>query len=61
MQSISCLFERQVKKYPDHIAIDSEDSQLTYRELNRIANGVAKVILQARSGPVGNSNPCFST
>jgi amino acid adenylation domain-containing protein len=47
-QSVAHAFERQVDKYPDRVAIDSEACRLTYRELNRIADGVAKVILQAR-------------
>lgn len=32
------LFEAQVEKTPDHIAVVFEDNELTYRELNTLAN-----------------------
>ena len=55
-QLIPRIFERQVNTSPSQIAIDSESCRLSYRELNRLANGIAKLILQARgqaSEPVG--------
>ena len=40
-QTIVDLFEQQVEKTPDNIAVVFEEDQLTYRELNRQANQVA--------------------
>jgi len=40
-QCIQQLFEEQVKKFPDAIALVSNDQQLTYRELNARANQLA--------------------
>ena len=45
------LFETQVEKTPDAIAVVFEDQQLTYRELNSRANQLAHYLTQARSGP----------
>ncbi|MBU3072723.1 AMP-binding protein [Clostridium estertheticum] len=39
------LFEQQVEKTPDNIAVIYEDKKLTYRELNERANAVAKVLI----------------
>ena len=39
------LFEAQAKKTPDAIAIQFEDQQLTYKELNKRADEVAKVLV----------------
>ena len=49
-QSIPYWFERQVEKSPDRVAIKSGDHELTYQELNRAANQVARAVL-ARRGP----------
>ena len=38
------LFEEQVEKTPEHIAVVFEDRQLTYRELNARANQLARVL-----------------
>ncbi|KKK66219.1 hypothetical protein LCGC14_2966300, partial [marine sediment metagenome] len=38
------LFEAQVEKAPNHIALVFEDEQLSYAELNRRANQLARVI-----------------
>ena len=38
------LFEEQVEKTPDNIAVVSEDKKLTYRELNEKSNSIAKVL-----------------
>ena len=40
-KTIHELFEEQVEKTPDHIAVIYEDQQLTYRELNTKANQLA--------------------
>ena len=40
-KTIVQLFEEQVKKTPDHMAIVFEDEQLTYKELNARANALA--------------------
>jgi amino acid adenylation domain-containing protein len=48
-QSIPARFERQVDRYPDRRAIKVGPHQLTYAELNRAANRVARAIL-ARTG-----------
>uniref|UniRef100_UPI000B29B220 non-ribosomal peptide synthetase n=1 Tax=Abyssisolibacter fermentans TaxID=1766203 RepID=UPI000B29B220 len=43
-KTIQELFEEQVERMPDKIAITCEDKKLSYRELNEKANGVAKVL-----------------
>ncbi|CAA7196064.1 non-ribosomal peptide synthetase [Chryseobacterium potabilaquae] len=40
------LFERQVDKTPDHIALVYEDVKLSYRELNERSNQLAHYLLQ---------------
>src|SRR5215813_13196004 len=45
------LFEEQVKKLPDAIAVVLEDQQLTYRELNRRANQLAHYLRKLGVGP----------
>ncbi|WP_162034321.1 AMP-binding protein, partial [Chryseobacterium potabilaquae] len=40
------LFERQVEKTPDHIALVYEDIKLTYRELNERSNQLAHYLLE---------------
>jgi non-ribosomal peptide synthetase component F len=39
--TIHQLFERQVKRTPDHVALVFNDTSLTYNELNRKANQLA--------------------
>jgi len=43
-KTIHQLFEEQVEKTPDNIAVVFEDKQLTYRELNEKANQLADTI-----------------
>ena len=43
-KTIHQLFEEQVEKTPDNIAVVFEDKQLTYRELNEKANQLAHTI-----------------
>ena len=44
-KTIVDLFEEQVEKTPDNIAVVFEDKQLTYRELNEKSNQLATVLL----------------
>src|SRR3990172_6900259 len=50
-QSIPGRFEQIVRKYPDRIAVKTENHVLTYAELNATANRVARAIL-TRQGSV---------
>ncbi|MHB9940925.1 hypothetical protein CF065_04670 [Clostridium sporogenes] len=43
-KTIQELFEAQVEKAPDNIAVVFEDKKLTYRELNEKANSLARVL-----------------
>ncbi len=43
-KTIRQVFEEQVGKNPDHIAVVFEDQQLTYGELNSKANSLARVL-----------------
>ena len=45
------LFETQVEKTPDTIALVFEDQQLTYRELNNRANQLARYLKKLGVGP----------
>ena len=47
-QSVCERFEKQVSKYPERMAVQSKNCQLTYDELNRAANRVARAILALR-------------
>ena len=47
-QSIPARFEQQVAKYPDRLAVKARSHQLTYDELNKAANRVARAILAQR-------------
>ncbi|WP_066501702.1 non-ribosomal peptide synthetase [Abyssisolibacter fermentans] len=42
--TIQELFEEQVKRTPDNIAVVFGDNRLTYRELNNKANGLASIL-----------------
>src|SRR5512141_2767384 len=44
------LFEEQVKRSPDAIALVYEDEQLTYAELNTLANRIAHYLVKQGSG-----------
>src|ERR1017187_7820277 len=51
-QSIPARFERQARMYPDQIAIEDPETALTYRDLNRLANRIARAVLAVRgAGP----------
>ncbi len=43
-KAIQELFEEQVEKTPNNIAVVFEDKKLTYRELNEKANSLARVL-----------------
>ena len=45
------LFETQVEKTPDAIAVVFEDQRLTYRELNNRANQLAHYLRKLGVGP----------
>jgi len=49
--SVSQLFEAQVTRTPDAVAVVSEGAQLTYRDLNRRANQVAQRLRRLGVGP----------
>jgi non-ribosomal peptide synthetase component F len=44
-QSIAGRFEQQVAQHPDRLAVVSAESQLTYAELNQVANRIARAVL----------------
>lgn len=50
-QCIHELFERQVERTPDAIAVVYEDRRLTYGELNRRANQLAHRLKKLGVGP----------
>lgn len=45
-KTIVDLFEKQVEKTPDNIAVVFEDKQLTYQELNEKANQLARYLIE---------------
>ena len=47
-QSIPDRFEQMVRRYPERIAVKTKNYTLTYAELNRMANRVARAILARR-------------
>jgi amino acid adenylation domain-containing protein len=47
-KSIPARFEQQARMYPDRIAIEDPETALTYRDLNRLANCIARAILAVR-------------
>ena len=51
MKYIHELFETQVERTPDAVAVVCDDSNLTYRELNRRADGLAQQLRALGVGP----------
>jgi amino acid adenylation domain-containing protein len=47
-QSIPQRFEQQVSRYPDRPAVNTRNRQLSYAELNKVANRVAQALLAQR-------------
>jgi amino acid adenylation domain-containing protein len=45
-QCVHQLFEKQVEERPDAVALVHQDRRISYRELNRLANGVARELLR---------------
>ena len=50
-KTIHELFEEQVERTPDNVAVVFEEQELTYRELNARANGLARVLREKGVGP----------
>ncbi|MBS0181972.1 MAG: amino acid adenylation domain-containing protein [Nitrospira sp.] len=50
-ESLQRLFEDQVERCPDAVAVECLEEKATYRELNRRANRVAHVLAEAGVGP----------
>jgi len=46
-QSISERFEGQVRKYPRHIAVQTSHARLNYKDLNALANRLARTLLRS--------------
>jgi len=44
-QTIPARFERQAQLYPEHTAVADAESTITYRDLNGLANRIARAIL----------------
>ena len=47
-QSIPSRFEQMVEKYPNRLAVKTQKDELTYKELNQVANRIARAILAQR-------------
>jgi len=47
-QSIPCRFKAQVRQYPDRLAVKTRLGQVTYHQLNALANASARAILATR-------------
>src|SRR6185369_15257159 len=47
-QSIPARFEKTVQRYPDRLAVKMGDCALTYDELNKAANRIARAIVDYR-------------
>ncbi|QUI24146.1 amino acid adenylation domain-containing protein [Vallitalea pronyensis] len=52
-KTIQELFEKQVERTPDNIAVVFEDKQLTYMELNQRANQLARILRKKGVKPDG--------
>jgi len=53
------LFEQQVTKYPDAVAVVFNDQQLSYRELNQRANQIAHYLQRHGVGPESLVGVCL--
>src|SRR3989304_7784058 len=49
-QSIPCRFEEIVRLYSERLAVKVGNRALTYEQLNRVANRIARTILEKRGG-----------
>ncbi|NRR24830.1 non-ribosomal peptide synthetase [Brevibacillus sp. MS2.2] len=50
-QTLQSIFEHKVQTYADNIAVVCADQSLTYRELNRKTNQLARVLVERGVGP----------
>lgn len=44
-ETINGMFEKQVKQYPNNIAIKTNEKEITYNQLNKYSNRIARYIL----------------
>jgi amino acid adenylation domain-containing protein len=54
-QSIPARFAQQVRRFPHHIAVQTRAAQITYGELDRFSNRIARVVLAkcgAKTAPI---------
>ena len=54
-QSIPSRFAQQVRRFPHHIAVQTRTAQITYDELDRFSNRIARVVLEkceAKTAPI---------
>jgi len=58
LQSIHLLFEEQVERTPENIAVCSDDMELSYRELNNRANQLARYLLEQENIPSSAIGVC---
>jgi amino acid adenylation domain-containing protein len=57
-QSIAQLFEQQVERTPEAVAVVYEDQQLTYRQLNELANQLAHYLIEQGVRPSSRVGLC---
>lgn len=50
-ESLDRIFEKQVRRSPDSIAVVAEEQQLTFDEVNRSANRIARYLREQGAGP----------
>jgi non-ribosomal peptide synthetase component F len=53
------IFERQVSKAPDSVAVTAADGELTYSQLNARANRLARYLVGQGIGPESRVALCF--
>ncbi|MFF0488562.1 amino acid adenylation domain-containing protein [Nocardia sp. NPDC004068] len=49
--SLSALFDRAVRAHPDAVALEDDERRLTYAELDRGANRLARLLIARGAGP----------
>jgi len=57
-QSIPARFAQQVRRFPHHIAVQTREAQITYDELDRFSNRIARVVLEkceAKTAPIARA------
>ena len=58
-QSIPSRFEEQVRQYPNRLAIKTRNKELTYDEINKYSNQVARAILHQLGGAADPIRPLY--